>query len=80
MSERRKQIVRKVFKKLDPHKTGKATMLDLQKMYSAKKHPLVVQGKTRRCDSRGKFLVIIPILFQEQCNFSMDIQSPKKML
>jgi len=44
MNEQRKLIVRKVFKKLDPHKTGKATLLDLQKLYTAKKHPAVVEG------------------------------------
>ena len=45
MGENRKQIVRKVFKKLDPHKSGSASLLDMKKMYSAKKHPLVISGE-----------------------------------
>ena len=69
MNEHRKQIVRKVFKKLDPHKTGKATSLDLQKLYSAKKHPAVVEGgfqnvccyRKFRCYNVGMFLTNRPL-------------------
>ena len=44
MNEFRKSLVRKVFKKLDPQKSGSADLMDLKKLYSARSHPLVVQG------------------------------------
>ncbi|XP_076813809.1 calcyphosin-2-like [Clavelina lepadiformis] len=56
MNESRKGIVRKVFKKLDPHKTGSTSLLHLQKLYSANKHPLVVAGKFKQSEMKEQFL------------------------
>ena len=44
MSELRKALVRKVFKKIDPHKTGMTSIMNIEKLYSAKKHPCVLTG------------------------------------
>nr|XP_039253532.1 calcyphosin-2-like [Styela clava] len=56
MGEFRKQIVRKVFRKLDPHKTGSASLLDMKKMYSARKHPLVASGQLTQEEMEIRFI------------------------
>jgi len=56
MNEFRKSLVRKVFKKLDPQKTGLADLMDLKKLYSARNHPLVVQGKISRDEIEEGFI------------------------
>ena len=44
MNELRKALVQKVFKKLDPHKTGMTSIMNIEKLYSAKRHPNVEEG------------------------------------
>jgi len=56
MNEFRKSLVRKVFKKLDPQKSGSADLMDLKKLYSARSHPLVVQGKITREEMEENFI------------------------
>lgn len=56
MNEVRKRVVRKVFKKLDPHKSGCASLLDMKKLYSAKKHPLVTSGQLTQEEMEIRFI------------------------
>lgn len=44
MSEERKSLVRKVFQKLDPHKTGSVAVTEMHKFFSGATHPEVVSG------------------------------------
>uniref|UniRef100_H2YU91 EF-hand domain-containing protein n=1 Tax=Ciona savignyi TaxID=51511 RepID=H2YU91_CIOSA len=44
MNETRRAVVRKVYRKLDPRKCGFVNLLDLQKLYRARNHPLVANG------------------------------------
>ena len=56
MNERRKFITRKVFKKLDPHKNGSVNLLEIRKLYSAKKHPFVSKGVGFFCKLLDQFI------------------------
>nr|XP_002126284.1 calcyphosin-2 [Ciona intestinalis] len=56
MNETRNSIVRKVFKKIDPHKTGYVKLLDMQKLYCVKNHPLVVADKFSETEMKENFM------------------------
>ncbi|XP_068046350.1 calcyphosin-2 isoform X1 [Anomalospiza imberbis] len=56
MNEYRKTFVRKAYMKLDFNKTGSVPMVDVRKCYCAKKHPLVLAGKTAEEEIKSSFL------------------------
>ncbi|KAF4792409.1 calcyphosine 2 [Turdus rufiventris] len=56
MNEYRKAFVRKAYMKLDFNKTGSVPMVDVRKCYCAKKHPLVLAGKTAEEEIQSSFL------------------------
>ncbi|XP_073476122.1 calcyphosin-2 isoform X1 [Aquarana catesbeiana] len=56
MNEYRKSLVRKVFMKLDPNKTGAVSMVDVRKFYCAKKHPQVLEGSASEEEIKSAFL------------------------
>ncbi|XP_050180417.1 calcyphosin-2 isoform X3 [Myiozetetes cayanensis] len=56
MNEYRKAFVRKAYMKLDFNKTGSVPMVDVRKCYCAKKHPLVLAGKTAEEEIKSSFL------------------------
>ncbi|XP_032913549.1 calcyphosin-2 isoform X2 [Catharus ustulatus] len=56
MNEYRKAFVRKAYMKLDFNKTGSVPMVDVRKCYCAKKHPLVLAGKTAEEEMQSSFL------------------------
>ncbi|OWK56336.1 Calcyphosin-2 [Lonchura striata] len=56
MNEYRKTFVRKAYMKLDFNKTGSVPMVDVRKCYCAKKHPLVLAGKTPEEEIKSSFL------------------------
>ncbi|XP_078495833.1 calcyphosin-2 [Ciona intestinalis] len=64
MNETRNSIVRKVFKKLDPHKTGYVKLLDMQKLYRVKNHPLVIADKFSETEMKENFMAS----FNELCS------------
>ncbi|XP_064587408.1 calcyphosin-2 isoform X2 [Zonotrichia leucophrys gambelii] len=56
MNEYRKTFVRKAYMKLDFNKTGSVPMVNVRKCYCAKKHPLVLAGKTAEEEIKSSFL------------------------
>ncbi|XP_023788095.1 calcyphosin-2 isoform X6 [Cyanistes caeruleus] len=56
MNEYRKAFVRKAYMKLDFNKTGSVPMIDVRKCYCAKKHPVVLTGKTAEEEMKSSFL------------------------
>ncbi|XP_026653469.2 calcyphosin-2 isoform X1 [Zonotrichia albicollis] len=56
MNEYRKTFVRKAYMKLDFNKTGSVPMVNVRKYYCAKKHPLVLAGKTAEEEIKSSFL------------------------
>ncbi|XP_068744753.1 calcyphosin-2-like isoform X1 [Montipora capricornis] len=56
MSELRKSLVRKVFRKLDPSKTGVVNLNNMRKFYCTKKHPKVVSGEAKEWEIEESFL------------------------
>ncbi|CAN8211128.1 unnamed protein product [Coccothraustes coccothraustes] len=56
MNEYRKTFVRKAYMKLDFSKTGSVPMVDVRKCYYAKKHPLVLAGKTAEEEIKSSFV------------------------
>lgn len=45
MNERRKKMVRKIFKLMDKDNNGSLSVKDLKTVFNAKEHPMVIQGK-----------------------------------
>lgn len=56
MSELRKSLVRKVFRKLDPNKNGIVNLNNMRKFYCTKKHPKVVSGEVKEWEIEQSFL------------------------
>ncbi|XP_005519429.2 PREDICTED: calcyphosin-2 isoform X1 [Pseudopodoces humilis] len=56
MNEYRKAFVRKAYMKLDFNKTGNIPMINVRKCYCAKKHPVVLTGKTAEEEMKSSFL------------------------
>lgn len=56
MNESRKSLVRKVFRKLDPNKSGIVNLNNMKKFYCAKKHPKVVSGEAKEWEIEESFL------------------------
>mgnify|MGYP002804121021 FL=1 len=56
MNEKRKGLVLKVFRKMDPNKRGVVPLTNLAKFYSARQHPHVISGKVTEEDVRKQLL------------------------
>lgn len=56
MSELRKLLVRKVFRKLDPNKSGIVNLNNMRKFYCSRKHPKVVSGEANDWEIEESFL------------------------
>lgn len=56
MNELRKSSVRKVFRKLDPNKSGVVNLNDVKKFYCTKKHPKVISGESQEWEIEEAFL------------------------
>jgi len=56
MNELRKSSVRKVFRKLDPNKSGVVNLNNMRKFYCTKKHPKVVSGEAKEWEIEEAFL------------------------
>lgn len=56
MNELRKSLVRKVFRKLDPSKSGIVNLNNMRKFYCTKKHPKVLSGEAKEGEIEKTFL------------------------
>ncbi|XP_015764532.1 PREDICTED: calcyphosin-2-like [Acropora digitifera] len=56
MNEFRKSLVRKVFRKLDPSKSGIVNLNNMRKFYCTKKHPKVLSGEAKEWEIEKTFL------------------------
>nr|XP_058963199.1 calcyphosin-2-like isoform X2 [Pocillopora verrucosa] len=56
MNELRKSSVRKVFRKLDPNKSGVVNLNNIKKFYCTKKHPKVISGEAKEWEIEEAFL------------------------